>query len=610
MICGDTNVDLLKEDINSDVFNSLYSLNYFPLINIATRVTDQSATCIDHIWFNRFNVLVSGSIISDVSDHYPIFCVLNKIKRNESFVKTFRIHSERAIISLCTDITIMCDNYFNQCSNMDVDNRCKWFTDEMFKLNNRNCPKKSKTVSVKSLLKPWISDEIKQMANYKHKLFKQYKQNTIPFEVYNVYKNNLNSKIRLAKRKFYFDKFKACSGNIKETWRIVNKILRKPKNKPSLITLTDSCGNIVDDRQKISNMFCDHFSSIANKLDSQIPYSNKNPVDYLPEPNNVTFDPSPATPKEVENLIMSLKNKQCYIDSIPIFIYKKLARIIAPIIVDIFNCSISEGNFPNILKTARVIPLFKSKNSQLTENFRPISLLPLMSKILEKLLKTRTNQFLEENNILYNNQFGFRNGYNTSDALLHYVDDCVSALDERLYTVSVFLDFSKAFDTINRHNLLSKLDRLGFRGNVNNLLKSYLSDRRMFVHVNGCKSDCKTVNIGVPQGSVSAAWLFSLYINDMHRSSKKLKFIHFADDTTVYRSGCNLSELCNDVCLGLNDIDEWLKVNRLSLNVDKTYFMIHTHCNFNVDECKIEMRGKRLNYVKCTKFLGLILMII
>ena len=181
----------------------------------------------------------------------------------------------------------------------------------------------------------------------------------------------------------------------------------------------------------------------------------------------------------------------------------------------------------------------------------------------------------------------------------------MSALDERLYTVTVFLDFSKAFDTINNDILLNKLDRLGFRGNVNNLLRSFLSDRGMFVSANGYDSTVRTMNIGVPQGSVSAAWLFSLYINDMNRSSERLKFVHYADDTVVYRSGSDLIELCNDVCEGLREIDEWLNVNRLSLNVEKTYFMVHTHSNFNVDDCKIEIRGKQLKYVRSTKFLGL-----
>ena len=131
-------------------------------------------------------------------------------------------------------------------------------------------------------------------------------------------------------------------------------------------------------------------------------------------------------------------------------------------------------------------------------------MIPFLSKINEKLMKTRAIEFLNENELLYNKQFGFVEGCSTSDAVLHYVDDCVAALDKRLYTITVFLDFSKAFDTVNHDIMLRKLDRQGFRGNTNDYFRSYLSDRRMYVSVNGCDSETTTMNIGLRQGSVSA----------------------------------------------------------------------------------------------------------
>ena len=142
------------------------------------------------------------------------------------------------------------------------------------------------------------------------------------------------------------------------------------------------------------------------------------------------------------------------------------------------------------------------------------------------------------------------------------------------------MDFSKAFDTVNKDIMLDKLDRLGFRGIIRDLFDSYLSDRCIYVEVNGCKSETKTLNIGLPQGSVSAPWLFNLYINDIHRSSDKLNFLHFADDTTIYLSGRDLTRLCEEVCMELCKEDDWLKANRLSLNFDKTFYMIITHNNY------------------------------
>ena len=180
---------------------------------------------------------------------------------------------------------------------------------------------------------------------------------------------------------------------------------------------------------------------------------------------------------------------------------------------------------------------------------------------------SRAFKFNTDNNILYCNQFGFRSGCSTSDAILHFTDNCVTVLDNRLSTIAIFLDFSKTFDTVNKDIMLVKLDRLGFRGKLYHVnLGKYdgyrkwaicdLSDRRMYLEVNGCKSETKTLDIWLPQGSVSAPWLFNLYINDMHRSSDKLNFLHFADDTPIYLSGRDLTRLCEEVCMELCKVDD------------------------------------------------------
>ena len=166
------------------------------------------------------------------------------------------------------------------------------------------------------------------------------------------------------------------------------------------------------------------------------------------------------------------------------------------------------------------------------------------------------------------------------------------------------MDFSKAFDTVNKDIMLDKLDRLGFRGIIRDLFDSYLSDGRMYVEVNGCKSETKTLNIGLPQGSVSAPWLFNLYINDMYRSSDELNFLHFADDTTIYLSGRDLTRLFEEVCMELCKVDDWLKANRLSLNIGKTFYMIITHNNYDETDINIRIRDVQLSRVTSTKFLG------
>ena len=153
--------------------------------------------------------------------------------------------------------------------------------------------------------------------------------------------------------------------------------------------------------------------------------------------------------------------------------------------------------------------------------------------------------------------------------------------------------------------MLSKLERMGFRGSMKCWFDSYLSDRRMVVQIGDKKSHTKILNIGLPQGAVTSPYLFSYYVNDMHNASDKLQFIHFADDTTVYMSGNNLQTLCTDVSNELNKIWEWLKANRLSLNIDKTWFMLFTHSNVTNIPFSVDIGGNVLERVTSTKFLGI-----
>ena len=436
--------------------------------------------------------------MSDITDHYPVFVAINIVKNNDVISTIFRDHSKSNIDKLILDVNLMSDKYFAEIVDVTVEEKCSWFVEKFQEIYNRACPKKTKSVSIKKVLKPWISGEIRRMANYKHRLFKQYKMSLIPFHAYNIYKNNLTRRIKQAKQNYYVKKFNDCNSNIKKNWKIINSFFSNIKRKANNTELLDEAGNSINNPIDVANKFCDFFSTVADKLDEKIPPTDTDPLYYMPDRIPATFSPLPATPPELIKLIKAFKDKPCHVINIPVFIFKLLSSHIAPIICDIFNCAITEGVFPAVLKLARILPLHKGKSHKITDNFRPISLLPLMAKIIEKLMKTRAVKFIEDNKVLYNKQFGFRSGCSTSDAILHYVDDCVTALDNKLYTVSIFLDFSKAFDTVNKDIMLRKLDRLGFRDNINSFFKSYLTDRQTYVNIGGHDSTVRTTNIGLP----------------------------------------------------------------------------------------------------------------
>lgn len=218
----------------------------------------------------------------------------------------------------------------------------------------------------------------------------------------------------------------------------------------------------------------------------------------------------------------------------------------------------------------------------------------------------RIYSFILKYEILPRQQFGFRPGFSTVDAILEFTDSVVGVVDGKMNIISVFLDFQKAFDTVNCELLLRKLDVLGFRGCILEWFRTYLLNRKFYVDVNGSHSSIKVSNIGVPQGSVLGPILFIIYIADMCNSSRRLAFTHFADDTTVYMKGGDVKQLCSDVSLELSSINRWLIANRLSLNIDKTYFMVISH-NSIPDDTTIKMRNNKLNQVHQTKFLGIIL---
>ena len=220
-------------------------------------------------------------------------------------------------------------------------------------------------------------------------------------------------------------------------------------------------------------------------------------------------------------------------------------------------------------------------------NYRPISMLPCLSKIFEKLMCARQDSYLKANIILCINQFGFHKNSNTSDAIIEFLDYVYPSLDSKQSTISVYLNFSKAFNTVNHDILMSRLLHNGIRGVMHLWFKSYLSNRKQCVSIKNCSSSMSNITLGVPQGLVLGPVLFFLYINDMYRSSNKMCFVHFADNTMVFASDSDITNVHATLNGELVEVDNWLKANRLSLNVSKTPYMIISSQKNVCDSIKI-----------------------
>ena len=250
-------------------------------------------------------------------------------------------------------------------------------------------------------------------------------------------------------------------------------------------------------------------------------------------------------------------------------IIKTVAPHIAAPFAHICNISFETGIFPTGMKLAKVTPIYKNDAHDEFSNYRPISLLPNFSKILEKLMFNRLTDFVNRCEILYEQQYGFRQNFSTDLALIELSDKIAEAMDNKKHMMGIFIDLSKAFDTLNHSILLQKLSNYGIRGVANDWFKNYLTNREQYVIYNNILSSKCTITTGVPQGSILGPLLFLLYINDISNSSAILKFVLFADDTNIFYSCENFEILCSTVNRELREVIQWFKSNRLLVNLKK-----------------------------------------
>ena len=293
--------------------------------------------------------------------------------------------------------------------------------------------------------------------------------------------------------------------------------------------------------------------------------SNSTYEQYLTNKNLNSIFLRPIEEHEVENEITNLNpNKSPGFDGYSAKILKNIYQSISKPLTHIYNQTFIMGIVPDQMKIALVSPIFKANENKKFENYRSISVLTCFSKVLEKLMYKRLIDFVEENDILSKHQYGFRKNRSTEHAIIEFIDKVTRAIDERKYTASVFLDLSKAFDTIDHRILIGKLEYYGIRGIAQCWFESYLRNRKQIVKYNTVQSTEKSILTGVPQGSILGPLLFILYINDIQNCTKTVSILLFADDTSVLYSHSNIKILQETLQIDMNKIAEWLKLNKLS----------------------------------------------
>ena len=619
-LLGDFNLDLLRyndHNITNDFLDTLFSHCYMPLIKNPTRITSHSATLIDNIFVNDLSImqeLLSGLLFSDISDHLPIFTILpiSTPPSNNENIKVFR-RNINPITQLKFQMHLNNCNWYDVYQSNDANDAYDVFLEKFNNIYNFCFPfKELSRKKLKFISKPWISIGLFTSIKNKSVLYKKFLNN--PSETnkhsYKQYKNKLSNLLRIAKKKYYDHKFDIAKGNLRETWKVLNNVINKKTIKAKLPSVFTE-GNIqISNPYEIANKFCNFFTNVGSSLANKLPQSNVTPESFLTNRVSQSIFISPVTEKEIIEVSTIFKSgKAAGFDGINMTHVKANITSIAGPLTYLINLSLSTGTVPDNTKLAKIVPVYKSESRSSFTNYRPISLLPCFSKFFEKIIYNRFVDFLDKHNVFYDHQYGFRQNYLTNLAMIQLVHQISNSIDNKEICAGIFLDLSKAFDTVNHVILLNKLEHYGIRGIALDWIKSYLHNRKQFVECLNVYSEPNVINCGIPQGSILGPLLFILYINDIANSSKLLKFILFADDTNIFYSCNNLENFNSILNTELEIVSQWLIANKLSINLKKTKYVIFRSRQKTIDHLNfsVKINSKPIECKQSIKFLGVII---
>ena len=594
-VMGDFNINLLNAEtcnFTKEFLLALQSYSFVPTIDKPTRVYSGSATLIDNIFVNKnYGRITSGNIISDISDHYSQFCFteLSCVTNfpRKTMIRDFSRFSEEDFNSELAQVdweSILARTQGN------IDIAFSKIYNKLNKLVNKHAPLKSLSKrKFKQFSKPWITKGLLKSIKIKNALFA-----SGDMVKYKFYRNKITTLIRHSKKLYYHTYFTQYMNDMKKTWTGINEIMsgNKRKSKP-IVGLKRLNGNgVTHNVAELPNVLNDFFSTVGQKLASNIPDANCRYKDYLANANfTSSFFFEPVISADIELEISLLPSNKAYgLYSCPVRVLKGAKNIISPPLAELINLSVQTGKYPSKLKHAKIIPVYKGDDETDPSNYRPISLVSVLNRIFEKTMYNRLKTYIEDNELLYEAQYGFRENFSTQHAILDIVDTIQTNMDKKMFTCGIFLDFKKAFDTVNHVILLDKLHYYGVRGIVHEWFSSYLANRTQTTHIDNDHISSKKNSVtGVPQGSVLGPLLFLIYINDIYLCSNKLGFYLFADDTNLLYADKDLKSLETTVNAELKNVCNWLNANKLTINAKKSNFVI------------FRPRQKRIDHQTCIR---------
>jgi hypothetical protein len=590
------------------------------LIEEPTRTTDKTSTLLDHILVNTPSKVVQSGVLGKCISDHDIIYVTRKHQKPKSgehstvSIRSMKNYTKDLLIQKLSDIQFPDYSVF-ECVNEAYSD----FVSKLMSVIDSISP--SKQVRVKSNTKAWFDRTILEAIRVRDKLRKKYTKSglNVDFDMFKNAQKHAKKLIKSKKCTYVKDQLKENIANPSKLWKVLKSIgLPTKANSTAKVCLKDKDDNLLFEPKETSNVFKEFYENLAQSLVDKLPPA---PSKFTLESTKIfyermniagSFNLQPVDQASILKMLEKTNaNKAPGIDKLPGIFIKDGASLLAAPLTQLINLSISTASFPDPFKIAKLVALFKKGCKTDPKNYRPVSLLPLLSKIFERVVHIQTEKFLSDNNILYKHQSGFRPLHSTESCLTHLSDQILSASDKGCYTGMILIDLQKAFDTLDHSLLLEKLGLLNFSDNTILWFKSYLSNRTFLVNVESAFSEPADLRCGVPQGSILGPLLFLLYINDLPQAVNDCDVRLYADDTCISFTHKIISEIETKLNSDFNNLCDWFIDNKLSIHFgeDKTKSILFCPKNkrISADPITITRNDVTLKQFSTVEYLGCLL---
>ena len=606
ILIGDFNICPLRDrNTNSykDLEAQLMSMNFELVLKHPTFISHAgNMSLLDHLWCNiaaKSETFVFNTVLAD---HLPTITLLDVNSKMSDIQVKFRNFSLKNKNNCLNNIIFEINRLIKNLENItDIERRWEIIIETLNRICNKYFPFNTKKLSFKRFTMPWITSDIIKLINKKHKLFKDFKNKVITLESFKLYCKGLKRLLYILEMNYHKSNLEKTQYDMKKKWRYLNKMMGRINNEeyPNEMLVNNEP---ISNNLNISNAFGDFFKNIPHDIHDQI---GDTPRDFTKEitrnRNSLFF--SPITSSEIESITLNLKNSNNQFN-LPTKFMKLIIPYISRLLADEFNMCINACYYPKILNSSIVRPIHKSGKRSDIANYRPISLIPTVGKILERAIYNRVSNFFLKNKLVAPEQFGFVKGRSTTHANIKVIKQGLAAVEGESFTLSVFIDFSKAFDCVKPELLMRKLSLYGVRGEQYSFLKAYLLSRTQRVQFRDTLSDKKSIDLGIPQGSVNGPLFYLIFCNDLVNALPGIEVTMYADDTVLSLTGTDINQLIDIMNEYLCILSNWCEHNKLMINAKKTKAIIFSNKKYNQIP-ELFIKNSKIEIVDNLTYLGL-----